>query len=42
MMRPKIMAKAWTWGCPPADPENPEHMTIAFRAGAGGLHSAEN
>ena len=23
-------------------PENPEHMNIAFRAGTGGLHSAEN
>ena len=33
---------ACLWNCSQADPENPEHMTIAFRAGAGGLHSAEN
>ena len=26
----------------PANPENPERMNIAFRAGTGGLHSAEN
>ena len=25
-----------------ANPENPERMSIAFRAGTGGLHSAEN
>jgi hypothetical protein len=24
------------------EPENPERMNIAFRAGTGGLHSAEN
>jgi len=24
------------------NPENPERMNIAFRAGTGGLHSAEN
>jgi hypothetical protein len=27
---------------PVASPENPERMSVAFRAGTGGLHSAEN
>ena len=27
---------------PVASPENPERKAVAFRAGTGGLHSAEN
>jgi electron-transferring-flavoprotein dehydrogenase len=30
------------WNCSQHIPENPERMNIAFRAGTGGLHSAEN
>jgi electron-transferring-flavoprotein dehydrogenase len=30
------------WNCAQPLPENPERMNIAFRAGTGGLHSAEN
>jgi electron-transferring-flavoprotein dehydrogenase len=30
------------WNCSQPDPADPERMNIAFRAGAGGLHSAEN
>lgn len=30
------------WNCSQPLPGNPERMNIAFRAGAGGLHSAEN
>ncbi len=35
---------ACLWNCPSASPENPEsrQVGIIFRAGAGGLHSAEN
>jgi len=33
---------ACLWNCSQANPENPEHMNVAFRAGTGGLHSAEN
>jgi electron-transferring-flavoprotein dehydrogenase len=33
---------ACLWNCSQADPKTSEHMNIAFRAGAGGLHSAEN
>ncbi len=33
---------AGLWNCACASPENPEHMAVAFRAGTGGLHSAEN
>jgi len=33
---------ACLWNCSQANPENPERMNIAFRAGIGGLHSAEN
>ena len=33
---------ACLWNCASASPENPERMNIAFRAGTGGLHSAEN
>ncbi len=30
------------WNCTQPVPGNPDRMNIAFRAGAGGLHSAEN
>ena len=30
------------WNCTQADPKDPERMNVAFRAGTGGLHSAEN
>ena len=30
------------WNCTQPIPGNPERMNIAFRAGTGGLHSAEN
>ena len=33
---------ACQWNCAQPLPENPERMNISFRAGAGGLHSAEN
>jgi electron-transferring-flavoprotein dehydrogenase len=33
---------ACLWNCSQATPENPDRMNIAFRAGTGGLHSAEN
>jgi len=33
---------ACLWNCAKPHPEDPERGTIAFRAGAGGLHSAEN
>jgi electron-transferring-flavoprotein dehydrogenase len=33
---------ACLWNCAQPLPDNPEQMNIAFRAGAGGLHSAEN
>jgi electron-transferring-flavoprotein dehydrogenase len=33
---------ACLWNCATASPENPERMSAAFRAGTGGLHSAEN
>ena len=33
---------ACLWNCATASPENPERMAADFRAGAGGLHSAEN
>ncbi len=33
---------ACLWNCSQANLENPERMNIAFRAGTGGLHSAEN
>jgi len=33
---------ACLWNCASPSPENPERMAVAFRAGAGGLHSAEN
>jgi electron-transferring-flavoprotein dehydrogenase len=37
-----IHCGACLWNCSQANPENPERMNIAFRAGTGGLHSAEN
>ena len=33
---------ACLWNCSQSSPVNPERMGIAFRAGTGGLHSAEN
>jgi len=33
---------ACLWNCSRANPENPEYMNVAFHAGTGGLHSAEN
>jgi electron-transferring-flavoprotein dehydrogenase len=33
---------ACLWNCATASPENPERSAAAFRAGTGGLHSAEN
>lgn len=33
---------ACLWNCSQAHPGDPEQMNIAFRSGAGGLHSAEN
>jgi electron-transferring-flavoprotein dehydrogenase len=33
---------ACAWNCSQADPDNPEAGNLRFRAGAGGLHSAEN
>jgi electron-transferring-flavoprotein dehydrogenase len=33
---------ACLWNCATASPENPERAVVALRAGAGGLHSAEN
>jgi len=37
-----IHCGACLWNCATASPENPERMAVAFRAGPGGLHSAEN
>jgi len=33
---------ACLWNCSAADPENPALSNVIFRAGSGGLHSAEN
>jgi electron-transferring-flavoprotein dehydrogenase len=33
---------ACLWNCASPSPEDPERMAVAFRAGPGGLHSAEN
>jgi electron-transferring-flavoprotein dehydrogenase len=33
---------ACLWNCSQADPKNPELTNVVFRAGTGGLHSAEN
>lgn len=37
-----VYCGACLWNCSKARPGDPERMIIAFRAGAGGLHSAEN
>ncbi len=37
-----IHCGACLWNCATASPENPERMAVSFRAGTGGLHSAEN
>ncbi len=37
-----IHCGACLWNCASASPENPERMSVAFQAGTGGLHSAEN
>jgi len=37
-----IHCGACLWNCSKADPQNPELTNVAFVAGAGGLHSAEN
>jgi electron-transferring-flavoprotein dehydrogenase len=37
-----IHCGACLWNCSQPHPENPEKTNIEFRAGAGGLHSAEN
>lgn len=37
-----IHCGACLWNCATPVPGNPERMNIAFRAGTGGLHSAEN
>ncbi len=37
-----IHCGACLWNCTFAAPENSERMAVAFRAGTGGLHSAEN
>lgn len=37
-----IHCGACLWNCASASPENPERMAVTFRAGTGGLHSAEN
>jgi len=33
---------ACLWNCSKADPADPERSNVDFRAGSGGLHSAEN
>jgi electron-transferring-flavoprotein dehydrogenase len=33
---------ACLWNCTTASPQDPERSAVAFRAGTGGLHSAEN
>ncbi|NMC63393.1 MAG: 4Fe-4S binding protein, partial [SAR324 cluster bacterium] len=37
-----IHCGACLWNCTGENPDNTEKGVIAFRAGAGGLHSAEN
>ncbi len=37
-----VFCGACVWNCARPLPDNPEQMNIAFHAGAGGLHSAEN
>ncbi len=41
-MKNYIHCGACLWNRSQANPENPERTNIAFRTGAGGLHSAEN
>lgn len=38
----RVHRSACLWHCASASPEKPERMVVAFRAGTGGLHSAEN
>jgi electron-transferring-flavoprotein dehydrogenase len=37
-----VFCGACLWNCAKSRPDDPEHANIDFRAGAGGLHSAEN
>jgi electron-transferring-flavoprotein dehydrogenase len=37
-----VPSGACYWNCAMLVPGNPDKMNIAFRAGTGGLHSAEN
>ncbi len=37
-----IHCGACLWNCAKAHPKTPEHTRVSFRAGTGGLHSAEN
>jgi electron-transferring-flavoprotein dehydrogenase len=37
-----VLCGACLWNCATPVPGNPDKMNIAFRAGTGGLHSAEN
>ncbi len=37
-----IHCGACLWNCRSANPDRPEQMNVRFRAGSGGLHSAEN
>lgn len=37
-----IHCGACLWNCASASPDNAEQMNVRFRAGSGGLHSAEN
>ncbi|MCP5520245.1 MAG: 4Fe-4S ferredoxin [Verrucomicrobiales bacterium] len=37
-----IHCGACLWNCASANPENVDRMNVRFRAGSGGLHSAEN
>ncbi|MBN1379724.1 MAG: 4Fe-4S ferredoxin [Gammaproteobacteria bacterium] len=37
-----VYCGACIWSCSEANKDNPEYSNVSFRAGAGGLHSAEN
>lgn len=37
-----VQCGACLWNCAQAHPDDPERTNVVFRAGAGGLHSAEN
>jgi electron-transferring-flavoprotein dehydrogenase len=37
-----IHCGACLWNCSQPRPDDPERANVAFRAGTGGLHSAEN